>query len=162
MTCKECRKLIIKYVYDEANARDKKKLEEHIDNCEYCWSELFKCEQLMELVSGLPELQLSPFFENTLRTKLAQAKAHIKTQKRFRLKKLAFAGAIGFIFMLIFGLYFYRENYGKDSLQALTTIESELIKYNSSEGENINFIMPSVRFYENLETNNYNEGKIIY
>lgn len=158
MICKDCRKLIIKYAYNELSIKDKKKMDKHIENCENCLFELFKCNRLVKLLSDLPELQPSPFFENSLRAKIIQSKAYIESKRWSRSKKLAFTMVTSFIFIMIFGLYLYRQNYERDGMKALITVESELIKYNSLE-ENRHFVIPSVGFYENLGTGNYNERK---
>lgn len=159
MTCKDCRKLIIKDSYNELSFKDKMKMHKHIKKCEYCLSELFKFNRLAKLVSDLPELQPSPFFENSLRIKLIRSKAYTESKQWFRSKKLAFAGVISFVFVMIFGLYLYRQNYEKEGMQALGNVESEIIKYNSILEGNKHFVMPSIGFYENLETDNYNGRK---
>lgn len=159
MTCKECRKLIIKYTYGEASAREQEKIDKHIDNCEDCWSEIFVCNRLMNLISDLPETQPSPFFESSLRAKLRQAKAYNEPKQWFRSKKLTFIGVISLVLILVFGLYVYMENHEKDDLLTLTGIENELIGYNNSGEDNFkHFVMPSVNFYENIHTE-YNERK---
>ncbi len=162
MTCKECKKLIIKYTYDKINARERKRMEKHITNCDSCWSELFRCNRLMKLVSSLPELQTSPFFESSLKAKLSQAKPAKEPIQWFNNIRFALAGVISLALILIFSFYLYKGNHENDDLQALTTFESELIKYSRSEGNNVkHFIMPSIKYYENSHSgiDNYNEVK---
>lgn len=162
MTCKECRSLIIKYSCNEISAREQEEMYKHVENCNSCLFEMISFNRLMKIVSGLPELHPSPFFESSLRAKLSQVKLATEPKRWFKNKKFAFVGAISLILILAFSLYLYRVSHESDAGQVLTAVESELIKYDGFEGDNIkHFVMPSVRYHENFQlgTDNFNENK---
>lgn len=78
MNCEAVREMLWAYLEKETTAEETVKIEEHLKNCGDCREELKLQQEMMEMLSGLPEEELPEGFHAELMQKLsAEAKPNI-------------------------------------------------------------------------------------
>ncbi len=81
MRCSKARKLYFKDRDGQLNERDKMLLQEHLSGCESCLEFSTEMDRCLELVSDLPEPEVSDNFEWNLKRKIAKEKTKIFRSK---------------------------------------------------------------------------------
>ena len=87
MRCEKAKKLAVDYVYQELSERQRKKLEEHLDQCWGCSFELKSLQKTVNLVKSQTEMEESEqFWEKSWRSigeRLPQSRVALKNRRLF-------------------------------------------------------------------------------
>ena len=144
MTCKKCEKLFSSCLDGDPDIEERRRFEDHLEECEQCSAEFARFKKVVTLTAGLPPIHPSRDFDSSLRAKLADSEGVTRLGWLFGRRAVATFGVICLLLAMAFGTYMYRINR----------------KGHQSEDERIEFlvgreIVPMVRSHtdENILTN---------
>jgi len=111
MNCKKIKKLLQLYIDNALTFGEKQQVEQHLEECSACRTELKSLSATAKLIKSLPEVSTPPDFTQNIMAKISQEKIHIQSSWMDRLKKqvsipqfsfrLAGAAAITAVFVFL-------------------------------------------------------------
>ncbi|MBM3237948.1 hypothetical protein FJZ31_16790 [Candidatus Poribacteria bacterium] len=113
MNCQKAEKKFSAYVENELDAKTRRQLEQHLEECASCAYELQAFQKTLPLVKSMPAIAPSSNFAWELRLRLAIEDSHkVSLRKRFfeylrSRPAVAFSGGLMILLILSLGLYFY-------------------------------------------------------
>ncbi|GAI76281.1 unnamed protein product [marine sediment metagenome] len=87
MDCKKIKKLLQLYIDDALTFGEKQLVEQHLEECSACRTELKSLSATAKLIKSLPEVSTPPDFTQNIMAKISQEKIHIQSSWMDRLKK---------------------------------------------------------------------------
>jgi len=87
MNCKKIKKLLQLYIDDALTFGEKQLVEQHLEECSACRTELKSLSATAKLIKSLPEVSTPPDFTQNIMAKISQEKIHIQSSWMDRLKK---------------------------------------------------------------------------
>ncbi|RCX16523.1 putative zinc finger protein [Anaerobacterium chartisolvens] len=88
--CNAVRDMIVPYIENELDQDLRNQVEEHIEQCELCRTELYDIKQVMELCAGMPQEELPEDFHSQLHEKLVGISAGQNASASLKKSRLAF------------------------------------------------------------------------
>jgi hypothetical protein len=119
MDCKKIKKLLQLYIDDALTFGEKQQVEQHLEECSACRTELKSLSATAKLIKSLPEVSTPPDFTQNIMAKISQEKIHIQSSWMDRLKKqvtipqfsFRFAGAAAITAIFIFLAFTFLFNF---------------------------------------------------
>jgi hypothetical protein len=151
MTCKKYRELFSEYLDGDLDTRERRRFEDHLEECEQCAVEFAGFRKVVALTATLPPLQSSPGFERTLRAKLAETENVAGRSALFGRRAVAVFGAVCLLLAAAFVVYVSQKDHQSEDERMQILIGRETVPMvHSYTDENIltNFVMPSVPMIE--------------
>ncbi len=109
MKCSVVHKKLLRFLDDELSAREKQKIERHVQECESCAAQLQKISGLWKQEPVFPKIEADPFAWQKLYVKISARKNEALPQFGFwnQFARIAMAGGIIGLFVLgvFFGIY---------------------------------------------------------
>lgn len=130
MDCKRCESMIPAYLQGELSDTEVLELEEYLENCENCRTQLKETQMLLKQLDGLEDKEPSVLSRNELLSKLEEEKAHLRAVPLKPAWNKSFlriaASVIIFLLGLGVGQFDFSGSQGKTELSELRTEVSEM------------------------------------
>jgi len=119
MNCKKIKKLLQLYVDDALTFGEKQLVEQHLEECSACRTELKSLSASVKLIKSLPEVSTPPNFTENLMAKISREEIQIQSTWMDRLKKqvtipqlsFRFAGAAAITAIFVFLAFTFLFNF---------------------------------------------------
>ena len=119
MNCKEIKKLLQLYIDDALTFGEKQQVEQHLEECSACRTELKSLSASVKLIKSLPEVSTPSNFTENLMAKISREEIQIQSTWMDRLKKqvtipqlsFRFAGAAAITAIFVFLAFTFLFNF---------------------------------------------------
>ena len=119
MNCQKTKKLLQLYIEDALTFGEKQLVEQHLEECSACRTELKSLSVTVKLIKSLPEISTPPDFTENIMAKISREEIQIQSSWLDRLKKqvtipqfsFRFAGAAAITALFIFLAFTFLFNF---------------------------------------------------